>query len=87
MPDYAANQGRKTTEPLPVLRARCSVPPSDGAELGQRRGHLALGRKVPADRSLQVGIRIYCSAVIRLLASEPPVDHEIDHFAQEVECG
>ena len=43
--------------------------------------------KVPAERSLQVGIRIYCSAVIRLLASEPPVDHEIDHFAQEVECG
>jgi hypothetical protein len=46
-----------------------------------------LDGKVPAERSLQVGIRIYCSAVIRLLASEPPVDHEIDHFAQEVECG
>jgi hypothetical protein len=33
MPDYAADQGRQTIEPLPVLRARRSVPPGGAAEI------------------------------------------------------
>jgi len=33
MPDYATNQGRQTTEPLPVLCARRSVPLGGAAEI------------------------------------------------------
>jgi hypothetical protein len=33
MPDYAADQGRQTIEPLPVLRSRRSVPPGGAAEI------------------------------------------------------
>jgi hypothetical protein len=33
MTDYAADQGRQTIEPLPVLRARRSVPPGGAAEI------------------------------------------------------
>ena len=36
MPDYATNQGRQTMEPLPVLRARRSVPPGGAAEIHTR---------------------------------------------------
>lgn len=36
MPDYAADQGRQTIEPLPVLRARRSVPPGGAAEIHTR---------------------------------------------------
>jgi hypothetical protein len=36
MPDYAAEQGRQTIEPLPVLRARRSVPPGGAAEIHTR---------------------------------------------------
>src|SRR5215472_15294250 len=33
LPDYAADQGRQTIEPLPVLRARRSAPPGGAAEI------------------------------------------------------
>jgi len=36
MPDYAADQGRQTIEPMPVLRARRSVPPGGDAEIHTR---------------------------------------------------
>jgi len=36
MPDDAADQGRQTIEPLPVLRARSSVPPGGAAEIHTR---------------------------------------------------
>src|SRR5690242_18757326 len=36
MPDYAADQGRQTIEPLPVLRAWRSVPPGGAAEIHTR---------------------------------------------------
>ena len=36
MPDYGADQGRQTIEPLPVLRARRSVPPGAAAEIHTR---------------------------------------------------
>jgi hypothetical protein len=36
MPDYAADQGRQTIEPFPVLRARRSVPPGGAAEIHTR---------------------------------------------------
>ena len=36
MPDYAAEEGRQTIEPLPVLRARRSVPPGGAAEIRTR---------------------------------------------------
>jgi enamine deaminase RidA (YjgF/YER057c/UK114 family) len=36
MPDYAADQGRQTIEPLPVLRARRSVPLGGAAEIHTR---------------------------------------------------
>ena len=36
MPDSAAAQGRQTVEPLPVLRARRSVPPGGAAEIHTR---------------------------------------------------
>jgi hypothetical protein len=36
MPDYAADQGRQTIEPLPVLCARRSVPPGGAAEIHTR---------------------------------------------------
>jgi hypothetical protein len=36
MPDYAADQGRQTTGPLPVLRARRSVSPGGTAEIHTR---------------------------------------------------
>src|SRR5215475_467969 len=36
MPDYAADQGRQTIEPLPALRARRSVPPGGTAEIHTR---------------------------------------------------
>jgi hypothetical protein len=36
MPDYAADQGRQTIEPLPVLRARRSVPLGGTAEIHTR---------------------------------------------------
>ena len=35
-PDYAADQRRQTIEPLPVLRARASVPPGGAAEIRTR---------------------------------------------------
>jgi hypothetical protein len=36
MPDYAADQGRQTIEPLPVLRARRSVQPGGAANIHTR---------------------------------------------------
>jgi hypothetical protein len=36
VPDYAADQGGQTIEPLPVLRARRSVPPGGAAEIHTR---------------------------------------------------
>jgi hypothetical protein len=36
MPDYAADQGRQTIEPLPVLRARRSAPLGGAAEIRTR---------------------------------------------------
>jgi hypothetical protein len=36
MPHYAADQGRQTIEPLPVLRAPRSVPPGGAAEIHTR---------------------------------------------------